>query len=476
MNRRPDEQVLVIGAGPAGLTAGYRLARRGERPLVLEGRDKVGGLACTEEYKGFLFDMGGHRFYSKDPSVYEIWNEVLPDDFVVRSRLSRIYYRGKFFDYPLRPLSALRSMGPIEALAVGGSYLRWKLFPHRPEDTFERWVTNRFGERLFRMFFRSYTEKVWGIPCSEISAEWAAQRIQNLSLTKAIAGMLPISNRNGARTLIHEFHYPRKGPGMMWKAMSDAIEAQGGEVRLRTKVTSILRSGDRVHGIALSDDGSERYVPASHVISSMPITSALRALDPPPPREVLEAADRLRYRDFLTVCLIVQKPDVFPDQWIYVHDPGVRMGRIQNYKNWSPDMVPDPAMTGVGLEYFCTAGDDLWTLADEALVELGTEELARIGLVDRADVVDGTVFRMTKAYPVYDSGYGRHREVLRRYAGTLENFQTVGRNGLFRYNNMDHSMLTGVCAVENLAREEWEDVWTLNEEPVYIEATVGERR
>jgi protoporphyrinogen oxidase len=460
--------LVIIGAGPAGLTAGLEATKHGLKPVVVERRDKVGGIACTEDYKGFLFDMGGHRFFSKVREVLTIWNEILGDNFLVRPRLSRIYYQGKFFDYPLKPMDTVMNLGLAHGTSLVLSYFKWQLFPYREEDNFEQWVTNRFGRGLFETFFKSYTEKVWGVPCTELRAEWAAQRIKDLSLKKALVSMF-LNRDGGTRTLIDQFQYPAEGPGMMWNAVRKAIEAAEGSVRLNQEVVSLVREGDRISRVVASGNNGSDSLEGDQFISSMPITGLVKRFEPAPPEEVLEAAGRLKYRDFLVVCLVVAKTDLFPDQWIYIHDPKVKMGRIQNFVNWSPRMVPDPGMTGLGLEYFCNQGDELWTQSDQDLIELGKEELAKIGLAGREDVVDGVVYRVPKAYPVYDSEFKANLETLREYISPIENLQTIGRNGLFRYNNMDHSMLTGLAAVSNIVQEERMDPWAINEDEEFLE-------
>lgn len=463
-----ERAFLVVGGGPGGLTAAYELTQLGFRPTVLEKLDDVGGLARTASFKGFRFDLGGHRFYTKVAEIDKLWREVLGTDFIRRPRLSRIYYNGKFFHYPLRPLNAVAGLGIGPSILAVLSYLRWQVFPSPHEDSFEQWVTNRFGRRLFETFFKTYTEKVWGIPCSTLRAEWAAQRIKDLSLRTAVLNMF-VKPRRAIRTLIEEFDYPRLGPGMMWNAVKDEVERRGGHVRLGAEVVRINCRGRRVESLVVAGKDGEVTFAASDFISSMPITELIQKLSPPAPADVLAAAGRLTYRDFLTVCLIVAESTPFPDNWIYVHSPEVAVGRIQNFRNWSPDLVPDPDKTALGLEYFCVEGDSVWTTPDAELVELGRREVARIGLVRYEDVEDGCVVRVPKAYPVYDSRYREDLAVVRGFLDTLQNLQTIGRNGLHRYNNQDHSMLTGLLAVRNAVLGRHHDLWSVNTEPEYHE-------
>lgn len=466
-------RVLITGAGPAGLTAAYELSKLGLRPTVLEADDQVGGLSRTVNYRGYRFDIGGHRFFSKVPLINELWDEILREDFLVRPRLSRIYYRERFFDYPLKAANALAGLGPVEAFLIGLSYTKARLFPHAEETNFEQWVSNRFGDRLYQIFFKTYTEKVWGIPCAEISADWAAQRIKNLSLREAIRSALLGSGRAAdgqiITTLIEQFNYPRFGPGMMWERCKDLLAARGHETVGGVRVERVRHRHGRVECVyGRTSAGELAEFGAEHFISTMPLRELIHALDPPPPDEVIEAANRLRYRDYLTVVLIVKREAVFPDNWIYIHAPEVKMGRIQNYKNWSPEMVPDPSRTSLGLEYFLWEKDEEWRWPHERLIELGVKECVRIGLADPSEVEDGTVVRMKKAYPVYDQHYHESLAVIRNYLESFSNLQTVGRNGLHRYNNQDHSMLTAVYAARNIAGEQ-NDVWSVNTEMEYHE-------
>jgi protoporphyrinogen oxidase len=465
--------VVVIGAGPAGLTAALELAELGVPVLVVEANKRVGGLAQTVEYKGFRFDIGGHRFFTKVPAVRALWRSMLGADFLTRPRLSRILFDGKFFDYPLKPVDALLNLGVFRSIAILASYLRVKLRPVHPEISFEDWVTNRFGRKLFRLFFKTYTEKVWGIPCGTISARWAAQRIQGLSLKIAVINMLaPWLNRRPGRqvkTLVDEFEYPRLGPGMMWEAFAARIEQLGGSVVLNARVTAVSHDGTRVRGIEIEDaDGGRLFQPASNVVSTMPLTHLVRSLGRTAPPIVQQATRDLKYRDFITVAVVVDRAELFPDNWIYIHDPSVKVGRIQNFKNWSADMVPDQSKTCLGLEYFCSAGDDISSLSNAQLVELAKSELEAIGLVERAWVIDATVVRVPNAYPVYDEDYEQALSAIRSYVSGFANLQTIGRNGTHTYNNQDHSMVMGMLAVRNLFGDE-HDVWTLDQPDEYLE-------
>ncbi|MGF1492438.1 MAG: NAD(P)/FAD-dependent oxidoreductase [Microcoleaceae cyanobacterium] len=462
--------VVVVGGGPAGLTAAYELTKHGIHPYVLEAADKVGGISRTEVYKGYRFDIGGHRFFTKVEVVNRLWQEVLGDEFIRVPRLSRIYYQNKFYDYPLSIKNTLLNLGPIESVLILFSYLqakvKGKLRPDIEPETFEEWVTDCFGDRLYRTFFKTYTEKVWGIPCNKIEAEWAAQRIKGLSLKKAVIDAA--FGKNDTKTLIKEFDYPLYGPGMMWERFQQKIDESGGEVSLHTRALSFKREGFRIKEIVANKGDETLHLTADQFISSMPITALVNRLDPLPPEEILHAARSLSYRDFLIVALVIDHPDLFPDNWIYIHSPEVKVGRIQNFKNWSPAMVPDLSKTCLGMEYFCTEGDRIWEMSDAELLDLAAQEINTLGLTKDSKIEDGTIIRQPKAYPVYDRDYRQHLQVIQDYLTQFENLQTVGRNGMHRYNNQDHSMLTGYFAAQNILGRE-HDLWTVNVERSYHE-------
>jgi protoporphyrinogen oxidase len=469
MENENPQNTLVLGGGPAGLTAGYLLGKSGRDVVVFEADAQVGGLAKTVEKDGYRFDLGGHRFFTKAREVDVLWHEILGDEFLRRPRMSRIYWNNRYLDYPLRGPDVIRKLGPVELARCMASYLRAVVKRDKVDDSLEDWVTNRFGRRLYELFFRSYNEKVWGVPPSEIRAEWAAQRIKGLSFFSAAKAAFFGNKGNRVKSLIAEFNYPRFGPGQMWDAMTLAIEEQGGEVRLQTPVTRLELAGGRVVEV---EAGGESYTLPDGVISSLPLREVVEMMHPAPPRDVLDAARGLRYRDFLTVALVVDGKDLFPDNWIYIHEPRVRVGRIQNYRSWSPWMVPDADKACVGLEYFCFAGDDLWRMEDDALVELAARELEQLGLAPRSKVERGFAIRVPKAYPIYDADYAGRVEAIRGWLDGIENLQQVGRNGLHRYNNSDHSMLTAMRAVDNLVAGAEHDIWAVNVESVYHETDV----
>lgn len=461
--------LVVIGGGPAGLTAAFESARNGIRPVVLEAGERVGGIARTEAHKGYRFDIGGHRFYTKVPEVQSLWEETLGPELRLTPRLSRIFYNQKFYQYPLDVWETLRNLGPIQSSAAVLSFTGARLRPNSHEESFEDWVTNRFGRRLFNTFFKTYTEKVWGIPCHEIRAEWAAQRIKDLSFGSAVRQAVFPKREDGPKSLIREFHYPRLGPGMMWEMLQDRIASLGGSVRTREEVTEVHHDGHQVtHVVTRSGNHRPTDIHAPQFISTMALDDLIARLRPAPPAEVVHAAASLRYRDFVLVGLVVRRTGLFADNWLYIHSPNVRVGRIQNFGNWSPDLVPDPGTSSIGMEYFCNRGDSTWTLPDDEFVHLASREVEQLGLARAADVAWGVVIRQPKAYPVYDTEYRRHLDVLRNWLPKLTNFQTIGRNGQHRYNNQDHSMLTGLAAVHRILGEP-ADPWAVNTERSYYE-------
>jgi protoporphyrinogen oxidase len=472
--------VAVIGAGPAGITAAYRLTELGVPVTVLEANPTyVGGIARTTVYKDFHFDIGGHRFFSKSKVVEDLWTEILPDDLLERPRSSRIYYRGKFFSYPLRAGEALRNLGLIESMLCMGSYLKAKLAPVPDPANFEDWVSNHFGGRLYRIFFKTYTEKVWGMSCREISADWAAQRIKGLSLLTAILNAFgqkqsPGKGQDVIKTLIDSYRYPRKGPGMMWEAAARKVRERGGTILLGHPVVGLELDGESGKWTLTCEraDGERPRFTADHVISSAPIRDLMEGMRPAPSETAAQAAAALRYRDFITVAMILKERDRFDDNWIYIHDPSVKVGRVQNFKSWSPEMIPDPSLCCYGLEYFCFEGDGLWTSPDERLVETAADELVALGLAEREDILDGTVVRERKAYPVYDDAYARNVDLVRReLESRYPNLHLVGRNGMHKYNNQDHAMMTALLTVENIiAGKALYDVWLVNQDAEYLEA------
>jgi len=466
-------RVLIIGAGPAGLTAGYELARNGYRPEVLEADSRcVGGLARTVEYRGFRFDIGGHRFFSKNPEIEALWTELLGHRMRECSRLSRVYYSGRFFKYPLEPLDTLRNLGPLEALRSLVSYLLAQRRSPVHIRSFEDWVESAFGPRLYETFFKTYTEKVWGIPCSQISADWAVQRIRGLSLASVMRSLVRVPNHNGAviKTLVDHFRYPVLGPGEMWQKAARSIEEAGGVVRMGHPVREIHREGGRIVALTTQTfDGPQTHCGDSF-ISTMPLAELIAGFSPPAPEAVMASARGLRYRDFITVALIVDQETLFPDNWIYIHDPEVRVGRIQNFKNWSAEMVPDSRFTVLGLEYFCSENDALWSSSDEQLIAIAKDELATLGLADRSKVVDGAVVRQPKAYPLYDHDYRANVARVREFlAIDAPNLQVAGRNGMHKYNNQDHAMMTGLMAARNIMGGSY-DLWRVNSDAEYLES------
>ncbi|MEN9976372.1 MAG: hypothetical protein RIR36_532 [Bacteroidota bacterium] len=469
-----SKRVAIIGAGPAGLTAAYLLAKGNQEVVVFEKDPQyVGGISRTESYNGYHFDIGGHRFFSKSKEVEDFWTEILGDEMLERPRSSRIYYNNHFFSYPLVAFEALRKLGIFESALCVLSYLKAKAFPVKNPTNFEEWVTNQFGKRLFNIFFKTYTEKVWGIPCNEISADWAAQRIKGLSLSSAIFNALFKPNKKATdkdkviKTLIDSFRYPKQGPGMMWEACAEKSKAMGVTLHMNCGVQKIEYTNNSWTVQTTSQGNVTGF---DYVLSTAPMRELVANVLPAFPASVAANAAALGYRDFLTVVLICKDEDAFSDNWIYIHDPKVKVGRVQNFKSWSPYMVPDPGMACYGLEYFCFEGDGLWTSSNADLIELGKKEIEKIGLTKASAVVDGYVVRQPKAYPVYDQFYKARVDSVRDALANYPGLYLIGRNGMHKYNNQDHSMMTAMLAAKNIiAGKELYNLWDVNEDAEYHE-------
>ncbi len=471
---------LCIGAGPAGLTAAYLLTQAGKKVTVLEkDSEYVGGISRTVKYKGYHFDIGGHRFFSKAKEVEDFWAEILGNDLIDRPRKSRIFFKKQFFNYPITLLDTLCKLGFWESTLCVLSYLKVQVFPNKHPKNFEEWVVNQFGRRLFNNFFKTYTEKVWGMKCTDISADWAAQRIKGLSMFSAIKSAIvasiqkPNANKKSEmiKTLITTFRYPRKGPGMMWEAVRDKIIASGNPVIMGASVNKIIKHADDHYEVHYQQQGQDHVVHAEHVISSMPVRELVHAIEPALSADVIKAANALKYRDFLIVALIIKDKNQFDDNWIYIHDPSVKVGRIQNFKSWSPEMIPDPATNCYGMEYFCFESDGLWNSRDSELAELAKNELQQLGLANKDDIIDYAVIRQMKAYPVYDDDYKQHVNTIRHaLAKAMSQLHLIGRNGMHKYNNQDHAIMTAMLTAKNiLAGKQEYDVWEVNQDAEYHE-------
>lgn len=519
-----QKRAIIIGAGPAGLTAAYELATRtGIKPVVIEKSDSLGGISRTVHYKGNRIDIGGHRFFSKSRRVMDWWLKILPleaaagdaaaigyhgmtgkvpapaarpdaadgdREMLLRPRKSRIYYLRRFFSYPISlSLDTLLNLGPWRTMRIGASYIWSVLFPVRPEESLEQFFINRFGRELYNTFFKAYTEKVWGVPCGAISAEWGAQRIKGLSVRAALAhaiktvfGLGGGIGQSGTETsLIEQFLYPKLGPGQMWEEVARLVVEYGGEIQTGCRFERMITAGEQVTAVEATGVHGERIMlEGDYFFSTAPMKELMRAFDPVPPAQTLEVSDGLVYRDFITVGLLAgrlrinettpQGSKLISDNWIYIQEPDVLLGRLQVFNNWSPYMVADPAKVWLGLEYFCNQSDELWSLSDERMIALATEELSRIGISDAAEVLDATVIRMEKTYPAYFGTYGRFDEI-RQYVDRFENLFLIGRNGMHRYNNQDHSMLTAMMAVDNIIAgiSDKGALWEVNTETDYHE-------
>ncbi len=467
MKRNGDtaRKIAVIGAGPAGLTAAYKLQTQGVDVTLFEASDQVGGMARSFELWNQIVDLGPHRFFSSDPRVNEFWLDAVDNEYVMVQRLTRIYYKNKFFSYPIQALNALRGLGILEAIKCVFSYLRARISPFKHDDKFDIWVMNRFGRRLFQIFFKSYTEKLWGIKCSELDADFAAQRIKKLSFYEAVKGALFGNRNNKHRTLVDEFAYPKLGAGDVYKRIASKFEAAGGKLLISSPVKALEINGKKVN-ISLNDIDFETF---DHVISTMPLTSLIRKINAP--REILEKVDHLRFRNTILVYLKVGGPNPFPDQWIYVHSEGLETGRITNFRNWTDSINKGQKSNIICLEYWCYDEDSIWTREDSKIIELAMSELYKTKLVEDGTIEEGFVQRVPKCYPVYSSGYREILEPIQSYLSKVESITPIGRYGSFKYNNQDHSILMGLLASQNLLGSGKTDLWAINTDYEYQEST-----
>jgi len=461
------KSVLIVGSGPAGLAAGLELTKNGFDVTIIERENQVGGISKTILKNGNRFDVGGHRFFTKSKEVNKLWEEVLGKDFRETNRLSRIYYNNKFFAYPIEIADTLKKLGFFTSLACLLSFIRYQLFPIKPQRSFADWTTNRFGYKLFEMFFKSYTEKVWGISTNDLSADWAAQRIKGLSLFEAIKTAL-FKTKKRPKSLIDKFKYPKHGPGMMYEKFAQNIEKRGGKIVFNVEIAELTREKNKIVNVVGIDGMGKRVkYSADYYISTMPLPDTVRFLSPTF-HGVADIEKKLKFRDFLSVNLVVNCRDIFPDAWIYVHDPSVDLGRIQNFKNWSHDMAASAKITPLGCEYFCSREDALWRKSDKDLIALASHEMEQIGLIKKSDVLEGNVYRMTDAYPIYNGDYQKYIEKSRLIIDEISNLHVAGRGGMFRYNNMDHSILSGLYVARNIMGKNL-DVWGINADEEYHE-------
>ena len=467
----PLNEITVIGSGPAGAGCAYELAKAGQACLVIDKEDIPGGLCRTINFHGYLFDIGGHRFLSKSREVNQFWHDVIREDFLTVSRLSRIYYRKRYFNYPLSFLNTLWNLGPFESGICFASYCRGKILKKEDDSTFEGWIVNRFGRRLWEIFFKTYTEKVWAVAPKDISADWAKQRIRGLSLKVAVQKAVFGFNKNAPKTLSDKFLYPRFGAGEFYSRLKEQAAGMGAQFIFGRTVTRIRHDNRRIIALEIQEQqGSKEELPLKYLFSSMPLPLLVQALEPLPAKEVVEAANRLPFRSFLVVNIILETEEVFPDQWLYVHSPDVKLGRIQNYKNWSAAMVMDHRKTSLGLEYFCNENDEFWSMNDVDLIDYALDELEKIGITSRRYLISGFVLRCPNVYPVYSLDYKDNVDIIRTYLDRFSNLQTMGRAGLFRYDNADHALLTGIYAAHNFLGKAHYDVWSVNTDEVYLES------
>jgi len=462
------KKVIIIGAGPAGLAAGHKLSGQGVETVILEKDAQVGGISRTIRYKGNYFDIGGHRFYTNNQEVLSWWQNILKEDFLKVPRQSRIYYQETFFDYPISIVNVLFNIGLFNALAIVASYLKSRFIPRGRENNLEQWMINRFGKKLYEIFFKEYTQKVWGVSCAKLSPDWAGKRIKGLSLFVAIRNAIFSGRGNKVKTLIKEFYFPRLGAGMMYEAAAGNITAKGGKINLYAEVVEINHDQNKITGVVCKDSrtGNKFNLQGSDFCSSMPLTLLVSRMNPLPSKDILEMCEKLSYRSLVMVYVIVRRKDLAPDNWIYVHSSSVLVARIQNFGRWSPDMVADPNTSSLGMEYFCDEEDYFWQRTDKSILETAAGELEKLKLCRKEEIIDGFVLRVAKAYPVYSLDYRSALDVLKNFVSRFSNLQCIGRYGMFQYNNMDNSAFSGFLAARNILGAK-RDLWSIDLEKEY---------
>ena len=467
------KKAIIMGAGPAGLTAAYELIRNNIKPVIIEKDSVVGGIARTVKYKEYRFDIGGHRFFTKNEEVEKLWEDILGEDFLTRNRLSRWYYNKKFFNYPINPLEILKIFGLQESAKIIASYAKAKIFPKK-EKNIEDWYINQFGEYLAKPFFIDFNKKLWGVPCNKLNMDFGKQRVKGVSfysiIKEHVKKILRI-NREDVKSLISKFRYPKYGPGMMWEEMKRKIEKKGGKFLMESEVVSINHENNKIVSVTVKNKNKKKNIPGKYFLSSIPLKELIMKMNPKPEAEIVKAAESLKFRAFVAVALVLNKEKIFPDTWIYTHDKGMACIRIQNFNNWSPFLVPK-GKTCLGFEYTCNFNDEFWNLDDEGIRKIAIEDLEKAGFAEKKEVVDSKIIRLKDVYPVYTLDYKEKVSIIKRYIDkfnkNFKNIQPIGRGGMHKYNNMDHSMMTALLAARNILGKEY-DIWKVNTDAEYHE-------
>ena len=457
---------VVIGAGPAGLAFACRFAEKDKSVVLMEASPFVGGLARSISLWNSTVDLGPHRFFSSDPVVNKYWHSHIREDFEFINRITRIYYKGKFYNYPLRAWNAFSNLGIIDSVVAFFSFLKVSIFKLKQDGSLETWVSSRFGKKLFEIFFKTYTEKVWGIDCKNIDADWASQRIQGLTLWKAIKGALMSNKGNKIKTLVDEFAYPKGGNSLFYERQTEFLAKKNAQIRLKDPVRRVVIENMKVIGV---ENNKGEFVETNLVISSMPLTILVQGL-PNVPFRVLESTKKLRFRNTILVYLLINASNLFPDQWLYIHDKTLKHGRITNFNNWSNSMIGDTSKTILCMEFWCYDEDVIWESSDKVLIELAISEIKKTGLINENEILDGHVIKLSKSYPVYEKGYSQHLQTITDYLDQIEGLFPIGRYGSFKYNNQDHSILMGIVAADEILQSKKPQLWAINTETTYQEA------